>query len=302
LFADSECVGHQELLASHANPMKTINEDRIAAVVAHLDELRREYPAGPCERALLTIRHLKNARLRLMQRAKENSETPPARRQAARKRRKSPKHPHGTPAHIRVLANIEVELETGCWIWLGSGTDHHGMISTETRKNEYVHRVMYEHANEMKLKPGDVVRHNCDNGFCCNPEHLLLGTQKENAQDRSQRQRGGVQKLTQADAKDILIRRREGESPSVLAVEYGMSVVGIAHVGRNSFKHLNDDPDVKAVRASFQGTRKLTQENVREIKRRLAEGDDHSAIATCFGVSVEYVGDIARGRRWSSVD
>lgn len=282
--------------------MSAISEKQITAALEKLALFAREYPSGPCGKALLALRHLRDACARLREQKGLPAEKSAKGKLPTRKRRKGPKHPHGTPAHIKVLANIEVEKKSGCWIWLGSGTPRYGTVNSQKTRNDYVHRVMYEHANGRDLDPGEVVRHTCDNGFCCNPEHLLIGTQRENALDRTSRRRGGVQKLSERDAKDILIRKREGEAAGVLAIEYGMSVVGISHIGRNTFTYLNDDPDVKAVGVSLAASRKLSAENAREIKQHLLAGDDHEKIAQQFKVTVAYIRDIANGRRWRSVD
>lgn len=55
-------------------------------------------------------------------------------------------------------------------------------------KHERLFRVIYQ------LKNGDipknmVLRHTCDNPSCCNIEHLVLGTQKDNVDDMIKRQR-----------------------------------------------------------------------------------------------------------------
>lgn len=36
---------------------------------------------------------------------------------------------------------------------------------------------------------GKVIRHKCDNPYCCNPDHLESGTQKDNVQDQIKRGR-----------------------------------------------------------------------------------------------------------------
>ena len=44
-------------------------------------------------------------------------------------------------------------------------------------KSQYEHRVI------AGAKPGQVVRHICDNPCCINPDHLVLGTAKDNSLD-----------------------------------------------------------------------------------------------------------------------
>lgn len=50
------------------------------------------------------------------------------------------------------------------------------------------HALMYELAFG-PVATGLVVRHACDRPECCNPGHLLVGTQKDNAKDASKRDR-----------------------------------------------------------------------------------------------------------------
>lgn len=51
------------------------------------------------------------------------------------------------------------------------------------------------------ITPGLVVRHKCHNGHnhCCNVEHLILGTSKDNSHDMTVAGRGGKTKLTKDD-------------------------------------------------------------------------------------------------------
>ena len=72
-----------------------------------------------------------------------------------------------------------------CWEWTGlKYPSGYGRFC-----KKYAHRFSYEiHKGEIynNLK----VCHSCDNPSCVNPEHLWLGTQKDNVQDRDKKGRG----------------------------------------------------------------------------------------------------------------
>lgn len=82
--------------------------------------------------------------------------------------------------------------ENGCLNWIGTGTKSpHGEFYGYFRvgdKNRRAHRVAYEFANG-QIPKGLVVRHKCDNTRCCNPDHLEIGTQKDNVRDTRERGR-----------------------------------------------------------------------------------------------------------------
>ena len=55
----------------------------------------------------------------------------------------------------------------------------------------YAYRLVWVLYNGRELLPNEVIRHKCDNSTCCNPMHLLVGTQKENVIDVRMRERQG---------------------------------------------------------------------------------------------------------------
>lgn len=75
----------------------------------------------------------------------------------------------------------------GCWEWL-AGLTHNGYGQFKSSCTSKAHRWSYLH-HYGKIPDGLLVCHRCDNPPCVNPAHLVLGTTKDNMQDKCDRGR-----------------------------------------------------------------------------------------------------------------
>lgn len=116
------------------------------------------------------------------------------------------------PVKERFYNNIKINSQ-GCWIWHGSkDKDGYGNFSFEGEQR--AHRVAYK-LWIGEIPNGMMVCHHCDTPACVNPEHLFLGTAKDNTQDMIKKGRNiqryidrsgknnGHAKLTEEDIQNI---------------------------------------------------------------------------------------------------
>jgi len=128
---------------------------------------------------------------------------------------------------------------TRCWEWTaGREGDGYGSFRLDGKQHK-AHRISWI-LNFVEIPQGMGVLHHCDNPPCVNPEHLFLGTHKDNMQDKAMKGRNKKYrpltppkprkyryKLT--DEQVIEIRRRYaawgrgGENCRQLAKEFGVS-------------------------------------------------------------------------------
>lgn len=78
--------------------------------------------------------------------------------------------------------NYEKITETGCWIWIGPCFNEGYGWFFVNGKPIGAHRVSWELHNG-PIPDGMYVLHTCDVRPCVNPDHLFIGTQKDNIHD-----------------------------------------------------------------------------------------------------------------------
>jgi len=76
-----------------------------------------------------------------------------------------------------------INEDTDCWEWTHALNNiGYGMFRWATNKMRTAHRVSYE-LHKGPIPNGLFVCHTCDNPKCVNPEHLWVGTRKDNFDD-----------------------------------------------------------------------------------------------------------------------
>jgi len=97
-------------------------------------------------------------------------------------------------------------------------------------KNRSLHRVILERKIGRSLESGEVAMHTCDVKMCINPDHLVVGTQKDNMEDATKKglmasgERCGRAKLTNEQAIAIA---KSNKPLTELAEEYGVRYITI---------------------------------------------------------------------------
>ena len=126
---------------------------------------------------------------------------------------------------------------TGCWNWNGClRWDGYGQYSCvallgrkvgmpASRASWIIHKGM---------PPENLfVCHTCDNRRCVNPDHLFLGTAKQNSEDAVAKKRvyGGERhwkaKLTRSDAEEARTLRKDGWKIKSIADKFGVTTSAI---------------------------------------------------------------------------
>ena len=139
----------------------------------------------------------------------------------------------------RFLAKVNKDTSTGCWEWTGSlGANGYGHIGKIVGYKEWkvakAHRVSYE------LYRGPIgllhVCHTCDNRKCVNPDHLWLGTAKDNSRDMMSKGRHNnnykmkYNLLSQEIANTI---RKEKGTQKQIAEKFGTSASQVWRIKHN---------------------------------------------------------------------
>lgn len=156
---------------------------------------------------------------------------------------------------------VIVPYDRGCWIWAACRTPPgYGEIAVRVGLVEYAHRLSWKF-NRGPIPDGLSVLHRCDNPPCVNPDHLFLGTSKDNSQDALKKGRLGKQSDT--------------------------------------FKRLWAEKWNVTQRGEANPTHRLTEETVRAIRASYQRGVfGYKRIVAKFGISHGLAQRIVSGKAW----
>ena len=145
--------------------------------------------------------------------------------------------------------------ENGCMKCISHCQDADGYTRIRYKgKHERLFRVIYMQKYG-EIPKGKLIRHKCDNTWCCNIEHLEIGTPKDNVRDMIERgrdayhkqkkklwgEKNGSSKLTEKQVKEIYL---SDLGCSSLSKMYNVSKTNIRYIkNKKQWKWLTDRLD-----------------------------------------------------------
>lgn len=151
------------------------------------------------------------------------------------------------PLFDRLMRRIEYDTNGGCWLWSGAVITGAGYGNIPVSgKSTAASRVSWT-VFRGPIPAGMFVCHRCDVRLCCNPNHLFLGTHRENMADMARKGRAGaargessgVAKLNETQVREIRASIAAGASQRSVAVRFCVSAGAVQAIAeRRSWRHL----------------------------------------------------------------
>ena len=195
-----------------------------------------------------------------------------------------------------------------CWEWQRP-KNIGGYGNFDLRGKAFMsHRVAFFMENG--IDPKDLcVCHKCDNPACVNPNHLFLGTDKDNVHDMLKKGRFALRrgeessnaKLKDFQVREILEKHKNGQSIPSLYKEYNVSYNIVYSIlrRRTAWKHLSEGYNKRKLE---YGNSKLDKLKVLEIREKFSNGEKTvKELSNLFKVSLPTIYYIVNRETWANI-
>lgn len=213
----------------------------------------------------------------------------------------------------QILERLKMHFEKnvirqdGCWDWKGY-IARNGYAEIARSKNfsiKHAHRISWM-IHKGKIPEGLFICHKCDNPKCTNPDHLFIGTHQDNNKDRDEKGRTiKGEKVASSILNDEQVREIKNllsldHSTSEIAKKFAISTTTAKRINNGTlWKHI-PWPTEKKGNGKIDG-RKLSEVQVREIKKLLKLGVPCSKLGRDYGVTKEAIHAIKSEKNWKHV-
>lgn len=149
------------------------------------------------------------------------------------------KHSHNSEQEADSFYSRVYEMESGCHAWVGPRCENgYGMWSRKLngkRSTIRAHRFAWILRNKKEIPEKMLACHTCDNPWCVNPDHIFIGSHKDNSEDMIKKNRGVYLRGSESNSAKLSLHQIEEiilskEPATKLCRKHGVSATVIRNV------------------------------------------------------------------------